>query len=91
MKKTLPGLLAATAFVALMATGPVMAQGTDGMSGQTGQNESRTTSDQQENNNTNWGWLGLAGLAGLAGMRRPAPTVVHQDREGAARSYSSPS
>lgn len=85
-KKFLPGVLTAATVLALMVTGPALAQD-NGQMGQSNQGQGSATSYQQEDRDTNWSWLGLIGLAGLAGLRRPAPTVVHQDRDGTARSH----
>jgi hypothetical protein len=87
MKKNyLAGLLAASALAVLTIAGPVMAQDGSG-SGQSSDRSASSTGNEQQGDNNNWGWLGLLGLAGLAGLRKPAPTVVRQDKDGAARAY----
>ncbi len=89
-KKHIFGTLTALTVGALAGAGPAMAQdGGANNGGGAGNNGTTRTaaSNQQPSDNSNWGWLGLLGLAGLAGLRKPAPTVVHQDTNRAARAH----
>ncbi len=89
MKNTfISGALVAVAVAALTFAGPVMAQEST-QSGQSGQSDTRTSGSNESgrSDSSNLGWLGLAGLAGLAGLRKPAPTVVHQDKDTVAKAY----
>jgi hypothetical protein len=79
--------LAVSTLAVLTIAGPVMAQDGSGSGQSSDRSTSTAASNEQREDNTNWSWLGLLGLAGLAGLRKPAPTVVREDKDGAARAY----